>query len=68
MHHRAMRAYSVDFREKMVDAVLRCGMSIEEAACTFGVGGSSVKRYVKMTQKGESLAPKEASGQEKRAR
>ena len=62
MHHSSMRAYSVDLREKIVDAVLRRGMSKEEAASTFGVGASSVKRYVKMVEKGESLPPRKAPG------
>jgi len=42
-----MRAYSVDLSEKVVDAVLRHRLSKEETARTFGVGASSVKRYVK---------------------
>jgi transposase len=53
MHHRGMRAYSVDLREKIVDAVLRGGVSQEEAARAFEVGGPSVKRYAKMAYKGE---------------
>ena len=62
MHHRAMRAYSVDLRQKIVDAVLRRGTSKEEAARSFGVGLSSVRRYVKMAENGESLAPGKAPG------
>ena len=57
-----MRAYSVDLREKIVDAVLRCATSKEEAARTFGVGLSSVRRYVKIAENGESLAPGKAPG------
>ncbi len=53
MHHRVMRAYSVELREKMVDAVLRGGVSQEEAARAFEVGVPSVKRYAKMAYKGE---------------
>ena len=40
-----MRAYSVDLREKIVGAVER-GMSKAQAAHTFGVGITTVKRYV----------------------
>jgi transposase len=57
-----MRAYSPDLRKKLVDAVLGRGMSKEVAARTFGVGVSSVKRYVKMVQRGESLTPGNALG------
>jgi transposase len=53
MHHRVMRAYSVDLREKIVDAVLRGGVSQEEAARAFEVGVPSVKRYAKLAYKGE---------------
>jgi transposase len=64
IHFPPMRAYSVDLRGKIVDAVLRRGMSKEEAARTFGVGASSVKRYVKMAQQGESLTPGKPPGRE----
>ena len=40
-----MNAYSEDLRKKIVEAVER-GMPRIEAAKTFGVGISSVKRYV----------------------
>jgi transposase len=59
-----MRAYSLDLRKKIVDAVLGRGMSKEMAARTFGVGVSSVKRYVKMARLGESLTPGKAPGRE----
>jgi transposase len=58
-----MRAYSVDLRRKIVEAVWR-GMSKAQAARAFGVGISSVKRYVNMAREGESLAPKKAPGKE----
>jgi len=48
-----MRAYSVDLRQKIVEAVWR-GMSKAEAARAFGVAISSVKRYVNIARKGES--------------
>jgi transposase len=40
-------------------------MSKAQAARTFGVGISSVKRYVSMIQDGESLIPKKAPGKER---
>ena len=53
-----MNAYSEDLRKKIVEAVQR-GMPKIEAARTFGVGISSVKRYVAAAGAGRSLAPKE---------
>ena len=51
MHHSKMKAYSVDLREKIIAAVER-GMSKAQAARTFGVGATSVKRYVKLAEEG----------------
>lgn len=59
MHHLNMKAYSVDLREKIVAAVRR-GMSKAQAARTFGVGATSVKRYVKLTEEGKPLSPGKA--------
>ena len=56
-----MKAYSEDLRKKIVDAVRR-GMSKAEAARTFGVGISTVKRYATKAQRGEPLEPAKASG------
>ncbi len=56
-----MKAYSVDLREKIVAAVGR-GMSKAQAARTFGVGATSVKRYVKLQEEGKSLTPGKAPG------
>lgn len=63
MHHRAMKAYSVDLRQRIVAAV-RGGMSKAEAARTFGVGATSVKRYVNRVQQGGSLEPGKAPGKQ----
>ena len=52
-----MNAYSEDLRTKIVEAV-EWGMTKIEAAKTFGVGISSVKRYVAAASAGLSLAPK----------
>ena len=46
---------------KIVDAV-ELGMPKAQAARTFGVGISTVKRYATKAQKGESLEPGKASG------
>ena len=56
-----MNAYSEDLREKIVEAVER-GMPKIEAVRTFGVGISSVKRYVAAARHGGSLAPKKRPG------
>jgi transposase len=56
-----MKAYSEDLRQKIVDAIER-GMPKAEAARTFGVGISTVKRYATKAQRGESLQPGKAAG------
>ena len=56
-----MNAYSEDLRKKIVEA-LRRGMGKSEAARTFSVSLSSVKRYAKMDEEGRSLAPKKRPG------
>ena len=57
-----MKAYSEDLRRKIVEAVEQRGMSKSEAARSFGVGISSVKRYVAAAREGRSLAPKKRPG------
>jgi transposase len=56
-----MNAYSEDLRKKIVEAVERAMPKIE-AAKTFGVGISSVKRYVAAVRAGRSLAPNKRPG------
>ncbi len=56
-----MRAYSEDLRKKVVEAVER-GMKKSDAAYTFGVSLSSVKRYVGAACEGRSLRPKKRPG------
>ena len=56
-----MKAYSEDLRRKIMDAIER-GMSKVQAARTFGVGISTVKRYATKAQKGEPLEPGKAPG------
>jgi transposase len=58
-----MNAYSEDLRKKIVEAVER-GMPKIEAARAFGVGVSSVKRYLATYREGRSLAPKKRPGSE----
>ena len=56
-----MKAYSKDLRQKIVSAIER-GMPKAEAARTFGVGISTVKRYATKAQRGEPLEPGKAPG------
>ncbi len=56
-----MSGYSVDLRRRIVSAV-EGGMSKAQAARTFSVSLSSVKRYVEKAHRGESLAPKKRPG------
>ena len=60
-HHWCMEAYSEDLRKKIVGAVER-GMSKTEAARTFGVSRSSVKRYAGAAREGKPLTPKRHPG------
>ena len=60
-----MRAYSVDLRKKIVDAVLR-GRPKAEVARIFGVGISSVKRYMKIAEEERPLDPKKAPGKKRK--
>src|SRR5215213_179857 len=56
-----MSGYSVDLRRRIVSSV-EGGMSKAQAARTFSVSLSSVKRYVEKAEKGGSLAPKKRPG------
>jgi transposase len=56
-----MNGYSEDLRRRIVSAVERA-MSKAQAARTFGLSLSSVKRYVNKARRGESLAPKKSPG------
>jgi transposase len=56
-----MKAYSEDLQMKILQAVDR-GMPKSEAARTFGVSRSSVKRYAAARREGRSLAPKKHPG------
>ena len=56
-----MSAYSEDLRRRIVSSV-EGGMPKAQAARTFSVSLSSVKRYADKAQRGESLAPKKSPG------
>src|SRR5215212_7788275 len=59
--HSPMNAYSEDLRKKIVEALGR-GATKSEAARTFGISRSSVKRYAKLAEEGRTLAPKKRPG------
>ena len=65
MHHSLMRAYSVDLRKKVVDAI-RHGRPKVEVARIFGVEISSVKLYMKMAEEEGALDPKKAPGKKRK--
>jgi transposase len=56
-----MSGYSEDLRQRIVSSV-EGGMSKAQAARTFSVSLSSVKRYADKASRGESLAPKKSPG------
>jgi transposase-like protein len=56
-----MNPYSEDLRKKIVQALSR-GTTKSEAARSFGISRSSVKRYAKLAQEGRPLAPKKRPG------
>jgi transposase len=56
-----MKAYSVDLRRKIVEAVT-AGTPKARVARSFGVGLSTVKRYVSRAERGEELAPRKPPG------
>ena len=56
-----MKAYSEDLRTKILEAVDR-GMPKSEAAKTFGVSRSSVKRYAAARREARPLAPRKHPG------
>ena len=56
-----MKAYSIDLRERVVKAQLQ-GQTQEEVAQRFGVGSSSVGRYVQQYREEGTLEPKPRPG------
>jgi transposase len=61
-----MRAYSLGLRRKTVEGIER-GMPKAEAARTFGIGISTLKRYVSRAQHRRVALPKEGARQEEKA-
>ena len=63
---RAMKPYSEDLRLRIVKA-LQVGTSKSAAARLFSVSLSSVKRYAKIAERGESLEPRKGGGRAPKA-
>src|SRR5215217_8587724 len=57
-----MKSYSEDLRKRIVRAVEVGGTSKSAAARLFGVSLSSVKRYLRLAERGMSLAPRKGGG------
>ena len=58
----SMKPYSEDLRRRIVRAVEVGGTSKSAAARLFGVSLSSVKRYLRLAERGMSLAPRKGGG------
>ncbi len=54
--HVAMKAYSEDLRQKVVQAVKQRATSKSESARLFGISLSSVKRYTKLANRGHRIS------------
>jgi transposase len=61
-----MKPYSEDLRRRIVRAV-EYGTSKSAAARLFGVSLSSVKRYLRIAERGLSLAPRKGGGRPPKA-
>ena len=57
-----MQAYSVDLRQRIVDALQQEGATTDSVAQRFRVSPSSVKRYRRQFQQSGSLSPKPRPG------
>jgi len=61
-----VRPYSMDLRERVVEAVISGGMSARGAAARFGVAESSAIRWVSRHRKTGSAAPSQMGGHKPR--
>ena len=60
------RAYSLDFRERVLAAVLNEGMSARGAAARFGISESSAIKWVRRHRETGSVAPSKIGGHKPR--
>jgi transposase len=61
-----MKPYSVDLRQKIVEAVSTGSTPKAQVARAFGVGLSTVKRYAGKAQRGEALTPRKSPGKRRK--
>ena len=61
------KPYSIDLRERAVAAVLQGGLSRHQAAAQFGLGVSSVIKWVRRFQQTGSVAPGQMGGHKPKA-
>ena len=61
-----MKAYSVDLRERVADAVLQDGLTWDAAARLFRLSVASVGRFVLARRTGRDLTPGHSSGRPRR--
>jgi transposase len=61
----AMKAYSMDLRRKILEA-LSTGTPKARVARSFGVGLSTVKRYAGRAERGEGLTPRKSPGKRRK--
>src|SRR2546421_9844903 len=61
-----MKAYSVDLRERVADAVLQDGLSWATVARLFRLSVASVGRFVHARRTGQPLTPRRPTGRPRR--
>jgi transposase len=61
-----MKAYSVDLRERVTDAVLQDGLSWATVARLFRLSVASVGRFVHARRTGQPLTPRRPTGRPRR--
>jgi transposase len=62
----AMRAYSVDLRQRVADAALQDRLPWAEVAGLFRLSMASVGRFVLARRRGQDLTPRHSSGRPRR--
>jgi transposase len=61
-----MKAYSVDLRQRVADAVLQDGLPWGQVARLFRLSIASVGRFVLARRRGQDLTPRHSSGRPRR--
>ena len=61
-----MKAYSVDLRQRVADAVLQDGLPWAQVARLFRLSMASVGRFVLARRRGQDLSPRHSSGRPRR--